>query len=87
MLVLEKEEVSNALILELKSNLNSIEDKIEFFKKKYKKTFESFEIDVSSKKEDFEKWDDFIEWKAYYDFYKITLSKIKDLENGDFKIN
>ena len=42
-------------------------EKLELFEKKYKCTFKEFEKKVKSGEgqENFEKWDDYIEWKAY----------------------
>jgi hypothetical protein len=37
--------------------------------------------------EDFERWDDFIEWKAYHDCLKDLESKLKKIEDAtDFRI-
>ena len=41
-----------------------LKQKISLFAKKYGKNFSDFEKDVLSK-EDFEKWDDYMEWRAY----------------------
>ena len=39
---------------------------IKFFEQKYQKNFDAFEAEInSSKEEDYEKWDDYIEWKAF----------------------
>jgi hypothetical protein len=52
--------------------LHIIKEKLKLFEKKYSKTFEEFEKEVLEK-EDFEKWDDYLEWKAY-------LKTLKSLE-------
>jgi hypothetical protein len=39
-------------------------EKLKLFEKKYTRSFEDFEREVLEK-EDFEKWDDYLEWKAY----------------------
>lgn len=41
-----------------------VEEKLRLFEKKYGKSFKEFEEEVKEK-EDFEKWDDYMEWKAY----------------------
>ncbi len=53
-------------------DLHIVKEKIALFEKKYGKTFSEFEKEVLSK-EDFEKWDDYLEWKAY-------LKSLKELE-------
>ena len=45
-------------------DLHIVKGKIALFEKKYGKTFSEFEKEVLSE-EDFEKWDDYLEWKAY----------------------
>ncbi len=52
--------------------LHIVKEKLLLFEKKYGKTFSEFEKEVLSK-EDFEKWDDYLEWKSY-------LKSLKDLE-------
>ncbi len=52
--------------------LHIVKEKLTLFEKKYGKTFSDFEKEVLSK-EDFEKWDDYLEWKAY-------LKSLKELE-------
>ena len=47
-------------------NKRVIEQKLSRFEKKYQKNFEEFERSIfESEDEDFEKWDDYLEWKAY----------------------
>ena len=45
-------------------DLHIVKEKIALFEKKYGKIFSEFEKKVLTK-EDFEKWDDYLEWKAY----------------------
>ena len=53
-------------------DLHIVKEKLALFEKKYGKTFSEFEKEVLSK-EDFEKWDDYLEWKAY-------LKSLRELE-------
>ncbi|NPA39166.1 MAG: hypothetical protein GXO57_01785 [Thermodesulfobacteria bacterium] len=56
-------------------DLHIVKEKISLFEKKYGKTFFEFEKEVLAK-EDFEKWDDYLEWKAYIKslkFYQTML--------------
>ncbi len=56
------------------SKMTEFKSSIEEFEKKYHTDFESFDSKIkATEKEDFEKWDDFIEWKAYstaYNYWK-----------------
>lgn len=53
-------------------DLHIVREKIALFEEKYGKTFSEFEKEILSE-EDFEKWDDYMEWKAY-------VKSLKDLE-------
>ena len=54
-------------------DLHVIKQKLRLFEKKYAKSFEDFEKEVLER-EDFEKWDDYLEWKAY-------IKTLRDLES------
>ena len=54
-------------------DLHIVKEKVSLFEKKYGKTFSEFEKEVLSE-ENFEKWDDYLEWKAY-------LKSLKELED------
>lgn len=45
--------------------INAVKEKIRLFEKKYGKNFEEIELALKKEKEDFAKWDDYMEWKAY----------------------
>ena len=52
------------------SKMKESESAMKEFEKKYGLEFEDFERQIKSAvKEDFEKWDDYIEWKAYSKSY------------------
>ncbi|MBS1514932.1 MAG: hypothetical protein JSS63_07860 [Bacteroidetes bacterium] len=53
--------------------------KLEYFSKKYNSTFEEFEKKIkTSKKENFEEWDDYIEWNAFQNSYQDLRSEIQN---------
>jgi len=59
-----------------------------YFSNKYNQSLKEFKKKINqSKKENFEHWDDYIEWKAFNDFWEQLNTKIKDIENGDFQIH
>ncbi len=73
MLVIEKSEVANWLLLSYKSEQKQVKDKLNLFERKYNQTFSVFEMNIkNAKQENFERWDDYIEWKAY----QKSLSKL-----------
>lgn len=57
---------------------DSLKEIIDSFEKKHSCRLEAFEDRIKKLPEDFELWDDFIEWKAYADSLKELESKIKD---------
>jgi len=42
-----------------------------------------FEKKVKQEKENFEKWDDYIEWKAYVESLKNLESKLRKIEGAE----
>ena len=87
MVTITKNKVIEWMLLSYMSELRFLKDKIEILEKKYDTNFLSFEKLVKNKKtEDFEMWDDYIEWKAFNNFYKKTNQIIEDVKVGDIKI-
>jgi len=57
------------------SKMKEYESAMREFEKKYNLIFEEFEKQLkATSKEDFEKWDDYIEWKAYAKAYSYWKS-------------
>ena len=47
------------------SHMAPLKEKIRFFEGKYGCTLEEFEGQLKAEPEDFERWDDYLEWQAY----------------------
>ncbi len=61
------------------SKMAEFESAMKDFEKKYNMDFEDFQSKIkTSEKEDFEKWDDYIEWKAYFTAYNYWNSVHKE---------
>jgi hypothetical protein len=58
--------------------LASAKEKIDSFEKKHGCNLKTFEHRIKQLPEDFELWDDLIEWKAYADSLKELESEIPD---------
>jgi hypothetical protein len=87
MLIIEKSEVANWLLLSYKSEHKKVADRLELFERKYSQSFSDFEVDIrNSERENFEKWDDYIEWKAYQKSLINLKNNIREIENGHFKV-
>lgn len=63
--------------LNLISELSPLKDRIRSFEDKHGCNISAFEAILKQLPEDFELWDDFIEWKAYEDSLKDLESKLK----------
>jgi len=87
MLTVNKNKVAEWMLLSYLSEQRYLQDKLVFFEKKYKVSFTEFETKIdNSPEEDFEKWDDYIEWKAYSNFYHNVTKTIEDVRLGNFKV-
>jgi hypothetical protein len=86
MLTIRKENITSLLLMELYSELFHTQEKIGLFENKYNLNYEDFEKKINSLPEDFDSYDDFIEWKAYIKIFRETEQKIEDLKNGNFTV-
>jgi hypothetical protein len=82
-----KQQIAEWILLDYLAKSHYLKDKIDFFKKKYNTTILEFEESINNdKKENFQKWDDYIEWKAFTDFSESLQEKIQDVKNGNFQL-
>ena len=81
MLVNDKE-IKNLLKADLLYRLHILEEEIKLFEKKYNKKFSEFEKEVSEK-ENFEKWDDYLDWKSAIKELKYIKKKISEINSGN----
>ncbi len=87
MITVKKQDVGNWLLLEYMSTLHTIHEKLRFFEIKYKQSWEEFDVEaLSSMEEDFNRWDDYIEWKAYIKMDEELSTKIGEVKHGNFEI-
>lgn len=71
------DDISTFKKLKMISELSPLKDRIQSFEDKYGCNIAPFEERLRKLPEDFELWDDFIEWKAYEDSLKDLESKLK----------
>lgn len=87
MQTLSKQQVSNWVLLDYYAQKQIFQEKIHFLEKKHATDFISFEQQIEqASDENFEAWDDYIEWKAYQQFLSELLIKIDDIKHGDFQM-
>lgn len=73
--------------LKLISQVAPVKERIRSFERKYDCDIKAFEDRLRQLPEDFERWDDFIEWKAYIDSLKDLESKLKKIDDAtNFRI-
>jgi hypothetical protein len=82
-----KSQVSNVLLLEYLNKKRYYGEQINALEKKYRLNFGEFEKAINEQEvEDEQKWDDYIDWKAYTEFLSTTLKTIDDIKYGNFKV-
>ena len=64
-ITVSKEEVKGFEKLKAISQIAPIKERIRLLESKYGCTLGEFKNKIKQEKEDFEKWDEYIEWKAY----------------------
>ena len=80
MVVNETSAIKDAYYVSLLYELHIAREKLRLFEAKYRKNLAEFEKEVVSGKEDFEKWDDYLEWKAYVKLVEDLEKKKQQLE-------
>ena len=64
-----------------------VKERINSFEKKHGCNLKTFEDRIAHLPENFERWDDFIEWKAYEDSLSDLESRLKKIEDAtNFRI-
>ncbi len=88
MVIIDKEKAKDMYYANMMCEYHKVTEKIRLFTKKYAISFEQFEKDIKdSEKEDFEKWDDYMEWKGYENVLQNLIKEKKELEVGDYKVS
>jgi hypothetical protein len=87
MLTVNKQDVSNLLLLEYLSSRHVAKEKLRLFEHKYHTDLVAFSAKIQSdQEEDFQAWDDYIEWKAYVKLSAEIDKKIAEIRHGHFEV-
>lgn len=87
MVILTKKQVGDSVLAYYLSEKQELEEKINILQERYRTDLPTFEAQLeSSSVENFEAWDDLIQWKAYHQFLLEIETKITDIRNGDFQM-
>jgi len=81
-ITVSREEIKTYQKLMIISQIAPIKERIRFFEEKYGSAFEALGSKIKQEKEDFEKWDDYVEWKAYIESLKDLETKLKKIESA-----
>jgi len=88
MIEINKKEIKNLYKIDLLSELHITKTRLSFFQKKYNCSLEEFEkkINENTDKENFENWDDLMEWKAYEKSSQEIKEKLEEINNENYTL-
>jgi len=87
MITVQKEDVATWLVAEYLAASHATNEKIRLFERKYSRTWEEFSEAVKkAPDEDFDQWDDYIEWKACVKVAEELAFKIHEVRLGNFEV-
>ncbi len=81
-IIISKEEIKEYEKLKLVTELTLIKEKIQLFENKYNCSLKDFKEKFEEKEENFEEWDDYIEWIANNDILKDLEIKYSEIDNA-----
>ncbi len=87
MTTINSDTIKNIYYANILYQLHTVEDKLSFFESKYNTSLEKFDGNLKDSSEDFEKWDDYMEWKAFRKKSKDLSAQKKDIEDGNYKVS
>jgi len=76
------DEVKEYKKLKLISEMLPIKERIKLLENRYDCNFKNFEKKIKKQPENFELWDDYIEWKAYQNKFDEIKGKIGEINNA-----
>ena len=83
---ISKTEVADLLKLDLLARRREVEEKLALFERTYGQAFDAFEQTTLGGEEDFTRWDDYLEWKAYRQVQEEIQQKLEALNRGHFEV-
>ena len=81
-ITVSSDEIKEYEKLKIISQLTPVKEKLRYFEKKYGCSFEEFERKLKEREENFEEWDDYIEWKAYTESLKDLEQKLREIKDA-----
>ena len=82
-----KQQISQWALMNYLAEKQVFQEKNRFYEAKYSTDFQGFEKKINlATEENFEAWDDYIEWQAYQNFLREINHKIEEIRHGDFQM-
>jgi uncharacterized iron-regulated protein len=83
MITIDEQDIGHLLLLDDLASLHSAQEKLRLFERKYQTSLDEFSAALkASDQEDFEAWDDYMEWKAYQRLSETLSQKIDEIKHG-----
>lgn len=87
MVTVDKRHISDLMLIEAYAEKHKAEEKLSLYQKKYNMELHELENRIkTSAKEDFDAFDDYMEWKAYRNHLAATNAKIKELRSENIQL-
>ena len=83
MITIQKQNVANWIMAEYLATSHAVNEKIRLYERKYGQTWDEFSQSIGQASEDFDRWDDYIEWKAYEKMAQELAHKINEVKHGN----
>jgi len=81
-IIISKNEIIEYEKLKAISEITLTKEKTNLFEKKYGCSIDAFKKKMEETEENFEEWDDYIEWKANFEILKDLENKLTELDNA-----
>ena len=81
-IVISKDEIIEYKKLTVIGEITLTKEKTALFEKKYGCSIDEFRKRMEESNENFEEWDDYIEWKANFELLKDLENKLIELDNA-----
>ncbi len=86
MVQVTKQTVQQWVMIDYLAKKHRYQANVSAFERKYNMSLDEFEKHFeTSEKEVFEEWDDYIDWKADYEFLQTVNKKIEDIKSGNIE--
>ncbi|MHA1276655.1 MAG: hypothetical protein ACTSRC_13045 [Candidatus Helarchaeota archaeon] len=79
---ISKDEIKEYEKLKILSQLTLLKEKVLLFERRYGASLEEFKKNMPDRQENFEEWDDYIEWKSTIEAIKDLKLKLAEIKNA-----